>query len=195
MNISGIASLLLELAGQAGSKVAPVPRAEGPGKARGAGELTRKTGTALSGGEEAGRPSLPEQQALSARDYPPFVPLPLRSEIYPNARFYARFPREKAAAGETVPATPAVFLCLVTENLGILWFGLTLRDSGLAINCFTESEEANRTVTENFSTLREELLSAGFSSVSLSSCRRSELGLLAAEILPKFEMHLLDRCV
>lgn len=195
MNISGIASLLLELAGQAGSKVAPVPRAEGAGKARGAGELARKPQAAPPGGEEAGSTPSPDQQAAPARDYPLFVPLPLRSEIYPHARFYARFLREKGAGEKRAPVTPAVFLCLVTENLGTLWFGLTLRDEGLMVNCFTESEEANRTLTENFPLLREELLSAGFSTVSLTSCRRSELGLLAAEILPKFEMHLLDRRV
>ncbi len=195
MNISGLANLLLELATQAGSRVAPPPRAEGVGKVRGPGEPVQKALVTPLEGKERGVLPQPEQHTAPAVENPAFVPLPLRSELYPDARFYARFPQEKPAGSNSAPVAPTVFLCLVTENLGTLWFGLTLRDSGLFVNCFTESEEANRTLRENFSLLREELLSSGFSTVSLSSCRRSELGLLAAEILPKFERHLLDHRV
>jgi len=193
LNISGLTNLLLELAGQAGSKVTPAARVEGAGRVHGAAELVKKAGMPAVEQEAPGTSPSSQPEAPSTHEFPPFVPLPLRSELYPSARFFARFPEEKRTGGAAAQKAPAVFICLLTENLGTLWFGLALRENNLTVKCFTESEEVNRTVRENLPLLKEELLLAGFSAVSLASYRRSELGSLAAEILPKFEKHLLDR--
>ncbi|BAF58645.1 MAG: flagellar hook-length control protein FliK [Pelotomaculum sp.] len=197
MNINALTGLLLELASQSTSKTTRIAKAEGPPRLPGEAPAAFKS--ALRAASGAG--PAPEQPALQkagqpadeASQLPPFIPLPLRSELFREARFFAR--TGGGRAGKAAARAPAsdVFICLVTENLGRLWAGLSWRDELLSVRYFTENEAASRMLAENFPELKESLQEIGFAEVSLSSLVRGELKAIAEELLPKFQAHLLDR--
>lgn len=193
MNITGLTALLLDLAYQSGSKVSPASRAGAPAKPQDAGSTAGKsietTATSITG------KSAEEPKEVSERpaQQPAFTPLPLRSDLFRESRFFARVEDGQEQASSSSGKIRELFVCLHTENMGWIWVGLFWRNNFLSVKCFAESRLTSKTIKESFPVLREELMGAGFSEIALTSQAKSQLGAMAEGLLPKFEMHLIDR--
>lgn len=131
------------------------------------------------------------EQPFSA---PSFIPLPLRTGLFQEARFFARLGEGKTGAGAGREAEE-FFICLITKNLGRIWVGISCHNDFLSVKCFTDQETSNKILRKHFPPLREDLKTIGFNEVSLTSQTRSELGAVVEGLLPKFEEHLFDRKV
>jgi hypothetical protein len=194
MNINAITAILLELTYQNSNVTAPTTRTEGVAKVR---DVTAAAKEALAAeGVSASRlqsaPAETLQKAEQPFSIPAFIPLPLRTELFQEARFFARLGEDKTNTG-AARETEEIFICLITENLGRIWVGVSCRNDFLSIKCFTDREDSNKILRQNFSPLREDLKTIGFKEVSLSSQARAELGSVVEGLLPKFEEHLFDR--
>lgn len=195
MNINGLTTLLLELANQGSGKISPAAKAEGVTRIR---DVTLAGKKALEGtdtGHPAGQSTRVEakQTAEQPVHSPAFTPLPLRSDLFREARFFARFGGEKTRT--IAPREPAteIFVCLVTENLGRIWVGLSCRNNSLSVKHFTDNEPTSKILKEHFPPLRENLKEIGFTEISLTSRAKTELGAVVEGLLPRFEEHLIDR--
>lgn len=195
MNINAITSILLELTYQNSSVTSPATRTAGVSHVREATTAAREAleaGSVKASAQQATRTEAPQQKTDQPFPVPAFIPLPLRSDLFQEARFFARLGEEKEAAG-TGREAEELFICLITENLGRIWVGVAGRGDYLSVKCFTDQEIANKILRQNFPPLREDLKTIGFSEVSLTSQARTELGAVVEGLLPKFEAHLFDR--
>ncbi|AEF93155.1 hypothetical protein Desca_0251 [Desulfotomaculum nigrificans CO-1-SRB] len=139
----------------------------------------------------------PDTSVQERNDQLPYVPLPLRSEFYQDARFYARLQDFKYKTGN-LDETRIIF-CLRTVNLGQLWFNLAIRPGKLlSVQCLTENNSSAELFKENAELLQAALVELGFASV-IVSCRPQPGIQSIADIDPEFAMakpfSLLDRQV
>ncbi len=125
---------------------------------------------------------------------PALLPLPLRSALFPEARFFAGTEDEKQDADASAKSRPVaeLLVCLVTQNLGNIWIMLSFRQDSLCVKYFTGEQAASQMLRKNFTLLRAGLKEAGFKEVSLSTQTRAGLGMVEEELLPRLEQHLLD---
>ncbi|NLI11814.1 flagellar hook-length control protein FliK [Pelotomaculum propionicicum] len=198
MNIYGITAILQELAYQSNSLTSPAARTEATAPVHDVTMAAQKVVEAEGLNLAAGQPVQVEAQQTSPQPLPVpvFLPLPLRSDIFPEARFFVRpedeKPEAKAAEHDQIMD---IFICLITETMGRVWVGLFCRKEYLSVKCFTDQESTNKLLRQNFTPLRESLKEIGFKEVSLTSQARLELGAVVEGLLPKFESHLLDHKV
>jgi len=199
MNISIITNLLLELANQNVNKVSPAPRADSIARPRDALALGKKVlesvDTGLKNSTQASHVET-KQVTENAVTAPAFTPLPLRSEVFPGARFYARLDEERAGNPVTREKVNVkeIFVFLITENMGCIWVSLSSRKDLLSVKCFTDNERSSMLLRENFSSIKDDLQKIGFTEVTLTSQVRNGLGGIE-ELLPKFEACLLNQKV
>ncbi len=195
MNINTLTVLLQELAYQSKSKIMPATKAESVARVRDTTLAGTKMTRAASTGPAAERNPTAETRQLDERPLQPmaFTPLPLRSSLFREARFFAKVGEEKAGKGSGRETPDEIFICLITKNLGRIWVGLTCKKDYLSVKYFTDQKTANKILRENFPPMREELKTTGFTEVSITSQARAELGAVVEGLLPKFELHLLDR--
>ncbi len=198
MNIYGITAILQELAYQSNNLTSPAVRAEAAAPVHDATLAAQKAAEADGIRHMSGRPAQAEAQqtAPQALPVPVFMPLPLRSDLFPETRFFVRPVEEKSEAQTAEPdQNMDIFICLITETMGRVWVGLFCRKDYLSVKCFTDQESTNKILRQNFTPLRESLKEIGFKEVSLTSQARLELGAVVEGLLPKFESHLLDHKV
>jgi len=196
MNISLLTNLLFELSNRNISKVSPAPKTEGAASARDAMALGKKVLDALDNTPHAGYSSRAEtkQTVEPTVNQPAFTPLPLRSELYPEARFFARLDERNASDSTTANKTATeIFVYIDTDNMGQIWINLSWRNNCLSVRYFTDNERSSEILRENFFPIRDELKEIGFQEVSLTSQARAGLGGLTNEVLPKFEAYLLNK--
>ncbi|MEG6512560.1 flagellar hook-length control protein FliK [Desulforamulus ruminis] len=118
-----------------------------------------------------GAKNLPQPEAAPAnrQDELSYVPLPLRSQIYEDARFYYKL-RDFSAKTEENGEVKVLF-SIHTDLLGQLWFTLTAQPGKLlSVQCITENNEAAEAFRAASTALQEELSEVGYPSVILS-CR------------------------
>jgi len=196
MNINLLTNLLFEMTNRNINKVSPAPKPEGAASTRDAMALGKKVLEALDS-------SQPEKLAARVEtkpgiettvNSPAFTPLPLRSELFPEARFFARLNERSAADSAAVdrPVTE-IFVHIDTDNMGHIWINLSWQGNFLSVKYFTENENSSKILRENFSPIRADLKEIGFNEVSLTSQARAGLGGLTNELLPKFEAYLLNK--
>lgn len=193
MNIYRITAILQELAYQSNNITSPATRAESVAHVRDVTAAAKKAAEAEGANLVAGQPGQVETGRTAEQPFPvpAFIPLPLRSELFQEARFFAKSEEEKTGTTSRKEALE-IFICLITEKLGRIWVGLTCRKDFLSVKCFTDQEMTNKVLRQNFSPLRDELKAIGFKEISLTSQARMELGSVVEGLLPKFESHLLD---
>ncbi|MDF9409981.1 MAG: Flagellar hook-length control protein FliK [Pelotomaculum sp. PtaB.Bin013] len=196
MNINLLTNLLFEMTNRNISKVSPAPKPEGAASTRDAMALGKKVLEALDNSQPEKLPTRVETKQIiePTVNSPAFTPLPLRSELFPEARFFARLNERNAADSATVdrPVTE-IFVHIDTDNMGHIWINLSWRNNFLSVKYFTENENSSKILRENFSPIRDALKEIGFNEVSLTSQARAGLGGLTNELLPKFEAYLLNR--
>jgi len=198
MNIYGIKAILQELAYQSNSLTSPAARTEATAPVRDVTTAAQKAVGTEGVNLTTGQPVRVEAQQTTPQPLPVpvFIPLPLRSELFPEVRFFAR-PEEKKSGAKAAEhnETMDIFICLITETMGRVWVGLFCRQDCLSVKCFTDQEMTSKVLRQNFAPLRESLQEVGFKEISLTSQARLELGAVVEGLLPKFESHLLDHKV
>ncbi len=196
MHINALTLLLLNLARQGGGKTDPASGKQGGGGVRNTATPAGKAPEIPDTGLLPERSSAPKTKPASEPPVPPpaLTPLPLRSALFPEARFYAGAEDEKQGAGASAKSRPVseLFICLVTQNLGNIWIMLSCRQDSLHVKYFTGDQAVSKMFRENFPPLRAVLKEAGFKEVSLSTQTRAKLATVGEELLPRLERHLLD---
>lgn len=196
LNINALTTLLLDLAYPGSNKISPATKAESVARIRDANVAGKKALGVMDAGNLTGQPARVEtrQTEEQSAHHLAFTPLPLRSDFFPEARFFAKHGGKKAGAADPEEQASEIFICLITENLGRVWVDLSCRNNEfLSVKYFTDNEPASRVLKEGFSLLRDDLKNIGFAEIALTSRARAELGAVVEGLLPRFEEHLLDR--
>lgn len=199
MNISSLGSLLLELANSNVSRVAPSPNMANLDSARESNSLGKKVLEGLDSGKFEKQPGNLRTDAPKTAEpsvhQPTFAPLPLRSELFPGARFFTRLDDREGNGEDIGEQNAEIFVYVETEHMGPIWVSLSWINNSLSVKYYTENEEASKTLKEGFTDIREELLESGFHEVALSSQSRTNLGNMTSELLPRFDAFLLNQRV
>lgn len=156
-------------------------------------ELTRDIGTAPPPKDDP----IPDTSIKDSSLQLPYVPLPLRSEIYQDARFYGKLQDFRYKAGDQ--GETRMIFCLRTNNLGQLWFNLVIEPGKLlSIQCLTENNQSAGLFRQSSELLKTQLADLGFASV-IVSCRQKPGIQGIADIDPEMALvkpiSLLDRQV
>lgn len=113
----------------------------------------------------------PDGMVNDRPDQPNYVPLPLRSQLYENTRFYWKLKEFRAKTSET--GESRIIFSVHTHSLGQLWFTMTAQPGSenlLSLQCIAEENYVAEVFRTSSQLLREELLGAGFNSVVVT-CR------------------------
>lgn len=111
----------------------------------------------------------PDMPAADRQEPLTYVPLPLRSQVYEDTRFYWKLKDFSVKTGEDGGAK--IIFSVRTETLGYLWFTLTAQPGKLlSVQCITEHSAAAEVFRAGSASLQEELAQAGYPSV-IVSCR------------------------
>jgi len=128
----------------------------------------QKGESVLKGGVTPGIPA--EHAAEAAPGGLLFVPLPITTPLYQNARFFlARDDGDKGTRGKGTGVLNHLVIGIDTENLGQLWFNIALNSDSLLVKCFAEKEEVSRYIKTGFPDLQASLAELAFSRVDLLS--------------------------
>lgn len=200
MNINALTSLLHELTNSNVSRVSPTPKAENSTGSRDTLALGKKALEALNStqlNKQATRSENKRTAEPVVIQQPAFTPLPLRSELFPNARFFAKLGEKKASVQNAVNETATeMFIHIDLENMGSIWITLSLNNNAqLSVKYFTDNEGASKTIRKNFTSIKDDLQEIGFQNVFLTSQAHIALNNLTNELLPKFEAYLLNQKV
>lgn len=105
----------------------------------------------------------------STADNPQFLPLPLKTPLFPESRFYISS-REQQKAKQTGGGYEStdLFVELETSNMGRLWFGIISRDNKLGIRCLAENNKVVKELSKEMQALEKTLYRLGFDDVSLN---------------------------
>ena len=102
-----------------------------------------------------------------------FVPLPITTPLYQNARFFLTKPPPRRGDGskETGNGDKANHLVIGidTGHLGQLWFNIAATADSLLVKCFAEKEEVSRYIKTGFPGLQASLEELSFSRIDLLS--------------------------
>lgn len=197
MNINAITTILQELIYQSSQKASPMARPEGVTQVRDLTVASQKIAEAADIGSSVEQPGQVNAEQTTEQPFtvPAFVPLPLRSELFPEARYFARIGEDKTKPKTHKEVIEEIFICLFTEKLGQIWIGLACQKDYLHVTCYTEQKMANQIIRENSPHLREDLKTVGFKEVSLTTQVKAELAAILEGQLPKFEEHFLNRII
>ncbi|GAB6178866.1 hypothetical protein JCM14036_01850 [Desulfotomaculum defluvii] len=97
-----------------------------------------------------------------------YVPLPLRSSHYENARFYLKI-KDLATKSDANGQSKLIFH-VNTDTLGSLWFSLSTQPGLLSVQCITESNTTAEVFRNNSLELQKSLVETGYQNV-IVSCR------------------------
>lgn len=112
-----------------------------------------------------------QQPAPQGSSLPDFLPLPLRSPLFDESRFFMKNNREEASGRED--AAPCnVFVNLRTNSLGSLWIYLSAGKESLTVSFFTEEESFTSLINDSIPGLVEELQKQGYSTVKAAGITR-----------------------
>jgi len=199
MNIYSLGSLLLELAHSNVNRVAPTPKAAGLESTRDPSAFGKKVleGLDLSKFEkQAGNLRSESQKTAEPNtNQPNFAPLPLRSELFPGARFFIRLDDRDENGNVIHGQHSEIFVYVETDHMGPIWVSLAWINNSLSVKYYTENEETSKILKESFPEMRGDLIETGFHEIALTSQSRNNLGSITSELLPKFDAYLLNQRV
>ncbi|MFZ5595770.1 MAG: hypothetical protein ACOY31_02005 [Bacillota bacterium] len=175
MYIGDMLPLLLDIIGrQAGTRV------DKSSPKQGMGELSRQdikggslTETAAASGVRSAvkGEATAQSQSSPVQNLPDFIPLPLKSPLFAESRFFIKNDRENPAV--TADREPAgVFINLRTENLGNLWIALYAGAGSLTLSFYSDSETSTAHVRGIIPDMVESLKDMGYQSVSAAGITR-----------------------
>ncbi|SHE79848.1 flagellar hook-length control protein FliK [Desulforamulus putei] len=113
-----------------------------------------------------------------------YVPLPWRTPLYEDAKFYWRLKDFSAQTGANGEAR--VIFSINTDTLGLLWFTLTTRPGKfLSVQCIAETQTVVEVFRAGAMDLQQELTELGYENV-IVSCRMQSGIRSIADIDPAF---------
>lgn len=132
--------------------------------------IAMETAQEMAKTHRSGETKPPEQLSWQDRqDQLPFVPLPLRTPLYEDARFYWKLKDFSAKVGEAGEAK--VIFSIHTDTLGLLWFSVSAQSNQvLAVQCVTENNGSAEVFRASSSEMQQELADLGYANVVVS-CR------------------------
>ncbi|HBV98404.1 MAG: hypothetical protein JL50_20205 [Peptococcaceae bacterium BICA1-7] len=101
----------------------------------------------------------PADQPSPGSNLPDFLPLPLKSPLFTESRFFIKNQREESSGENS--ALCSVFVNLITESMGSLWIYLASGKESLTVSFFTEDESYTRHINQSLPSLLEELKEIG----------------------------------
>lgn len=173
MQIGSILPALLNLlTGQAGQN--KVDRANSK---QGMGEVFREmvenplstAATEASRGARGTDPKTAEQPSPGS-SLPDFLPLPLKSPLFTESRFFIKNQREESSGEES--GLCSVFVNLLTVSMGSLWIYLASGKESLTVSFYTEDDSYTRLINQSIPSLLEELKKIGCPQVKASGITR-----------------------
>lgn len=111
------------------------------------------------------------RQPTPGHNLPDFLPLPLKSPLFPQSSFFIKNERENPENQGNGHQTN-IFINLRTEALGILWVSVTSTEQSLNIYFYTESESFTSAIKEIFDGLTEDLRTLGYPSIKVTGITR-----------------------
>lgn len=131
--------------------------------------------------KESEQPDRPQNQAQNPPD---FLPLPLKSPLFPASRYYLQ--RHETGHGKGARGEQAVnlFINIETINLGGLWLAISSGPGELTVKFYTEEENFTHIIMEGFTELTRTLEAGGFSPVKLTAQTRPGIKSCADIALP-----------
>ncbi|MFZ5649881.1 MAG: flagellar hook-length control protein FliK [Bacillota bacterium] len=135
--------------------------------AGGAGEAAAAAGAGKVGeGEMKAPPSPSAGHAL-----PDVLPLPYKSPLFSESRFYIKNDSEsRATSGTDTPAS--LFMRLKTDNLGVIWIHMAARSKSLSISFYAEEDSYTGIIREDLPHLVESLRKLGYPDVRAAGITR-----------------------
>ncbi|CCO07836.1 hypothetical protein [Desulforamulus hydrothermalis] len=119
----------------------------------------------------AGKTPLPVP-ATERQDQPVYVPLPWRTPLYQDAKFYWQV-KDFSAKLDTRGEARVIF-SVDTLNLGLLWFSMTAQPGSLlSVQCIAETQAAVEAWQAAAGLLQQELADLGFNRVIISGRRQA----------------------
>lgn len=124
---------------------------------------TLSTGTShsLSAQPTAGKEGSGTQNDLT------FVPLPLKSDIFPDARFYKQIDPDEKQKNPDTQQNRLIF-GLKTSTLGELYFLIIQQENKLSINCTASRPQSIAALKNGLSQLKKELHQSGWTNITCS---------------------------
>ena len=169
---SMLPALLNILTGQAGQN-----KVDRSNSKQGMGEVFREmvenpqstAATEASRGVRGTDPKTAEQPSPGS-SLPDFLPLPLKSPLFTESRFFIKNQREESSGEESGPCS--VFVNLLTESMGSLWIYLASGKESLTVSFYTEDDSYTRLINQSIPSLLEELKKIGCPSVKAAGITR-----------------------
>ncbi|MCL4440657.1 MAG: flagellar hook-length control protein FliK [Firmicutes bacterium] len=112
----------------------------------------------------------PAEQSSPGSSLPDFLPLPLKSPLFTESRFFIKNPREESSGEESSHCS--VFVNLLTDSMGSLWIYLASGKESLAVSFYTEDESFTSLINQSIPALLEELKKIGYPTVKASGITR-----------------------
>jgi len=121
-----------------------------------------------SPGAPRGEVDLPGKENVSSsmafQDAPVLIPLPVKTPLFAEARFYVQQEREERAGN--IKKTGIILLIILnTVSLGLLRLFLNHKDNDLVIQWITQTDEARNCLQQGFSELKKEIIDLGYTTV------------------------------
>jgi len=202
MNINPIKGLLGDLAGNNVNRVASPPKTGSFDNLRDASTFGRRVLDGLNAGklEKHAQMQNARTGAQKASAEPPttqlnFVPLPMRSDLFPEARFFARLDERDGENRTGGAEKTEIFVYVETDSLGSIWVSMSWINHSLSIRYYTENNDSSKTIREDFAVIKKDLIELGFKEVSQTSQAREDLGSLTSVLLPQFDAYLINQRV
>lgn len=100
-----------------------------------------------------------------------FLPLPITTPLYPNARFFLAAEKDgnRGSGPENQNEDIHLVIGIDTENLGPLWFNVAAGGESLLIKCFSGQEEVSRHIRDSLPDLKAALGDLSFARIDLFS--------------------------
>lgn len=174
MKIESLLPILLNLMdGRAGKQQPQTPTTPAPEKTIGKFQAPFETGDArsktMTTTQEAEDPQRPQNQA---GNLPDFLPLPLKSPLFPASRYYIQRNEENNRKNAGHNSAVKLFINLETSALGRLWVVITSQAGELAIKFYAEEESYTSIIAEGMPGLTRALQEKGFSPVKVTALTR-----------------------
>lgn len=132
-----------------------------------AGEAAAATGAGKVGEAEMKAPPSPS----AGHALPDILPLPYKSPLFSESRFYIKNDIESmAASGTDTPAS--LFIRLKTDNLGVIWIQMAARSESLSITFYSEEDSYTGIIRQDLPDLVEGLRKMGYPGVRAAGITR-----------------------
>lgn len=126
----------------------------------------------------------PDQSRNQVNNLPDFLPLSLKSTLFPASRYYIQRDEQNSRKNNGHDSTVNLFINLDTLSLGSLWVTVTARSRELVIRFYSGEETYTHIIMEGLPELTGALKEKGFSPVNVTAHTRPGIKSCADLVMP-----------